>query len=183
MIHVTDPRTGEEVKLFGTPELESELAAWAREVCAHPATELRRFLTRNGSEQVCEQCLSCGERTTSPQKHPDRSTLAFADPELLERYQAQRRNDRAAIHIRHIDLEKAREASFQKEYDTYMRSDAWRRRRELVLKRCAGTCEGCGVAPAVEVHHHHYRNFGEEFLFDLAGVCSACHERLHRPDG
>lgn len=65
------------------------------------------------------------------------------------------------------------------EYNAYLRSDAWRHRRALVLKRCKGMCEGCGERLAVEVHHRTYRHFGHELLFELVGLCASCHGLVH----
>ena len=53
------------------------------------------------------------------------------------------------------------------------------RKRAAVLRRCGGVCEGCGEAPAVEVHHLTYQRVGRELLFDLVGVCRACHDAAH----
>ena len=32
--------------------------------------------------------------------------------------------------------------------------------------------------PATQVHHKHYENLGEEFMFDLLALCEPCHVRL-----
>lgn len=77
-------------------------------------------------------------------------------------------------------LNAAARASQRSEYDAYLRSSDWRRRRGHVLRRCAGVCEGCGERPAVEVHHLTYRHFGAELLFELVALCRACHALVHR---
>jgi hypothetical protein len=63
--------------------------------------------------------------------------------------------------------------------DPHYSSEKWARLRALVIERAGGLCEGCGVAPATQAHHLHYRTFGNEFLWDLRAVCRACHERVH----
>jgi len=64
-------------------------------------------------------------------------------------------------------------------YDGYLTTDAWRRRREKVLERAGGVCEGCGERRAVQVHHRTYAHVGDEFLFELVALCTPCHKRLH----
>src|SRR5690606_26359580 len=67
------------------------------------------------------------------------------------------------------------------EYNRYMRTDEWRAKREKVLTRANGTCEGCGERVATEVHHLTYERLGAEMLFDLVAVCSDCHMTIHQP--
>lgn len=61
----------------------------------------------------------------------------------------------------------------------YLKSDAWRRKRYVVLKRDQWTCVHCG-AEATQVHHKKYaRNIGREPIHWLESVCHACHNKLH----
>ena len=59
-----------------------------------------------------------------------------------------------------------------------MRSAAWQRKREKVLKRDNYTCQSCLEEPANDVHHKSYLHFGNEPLFDLVSVGRKCHPRL-----
>jgi 5-methylcytosine-specific restriction endonuclease McrA len=72
-------------------------------------------------------------------------------------------------------------AEFWKRYYEHLASDRWADLRRRVLARCKGTCEGCGLRPAVQVHHLNYDRLGDELLFDLVGVCLECHGKCH-PD-
>ncbi len=65
------------------------------------------------------------------------------------------------------------------EYDAYLKSENWHAKRKLVMARANGTCEGCGVRPATQVHHFTYENLGDELLWELTAVCNLCHERSH----
>ena len=65
-------------------------------------------------------------------------------------------------------------------YSKYIRSPAWRALRCKVIGRSGGDCERCGVWPVVNVHHLTYERLGSEDLSDLQGVCSKCHQELHR---
>ena len=67
----------------------------------------------------------------------------------------------------HVDLEK------------YYMSEKWRKKRELVFRRCNGLCEGCLKEFATHVHHQSYLLFKQELLFELRGLCKKCHEKAH----
>lgn len=66
------------------------------------------------------------------------------------------------------------------EFNRYLRSNEWAKRRQAVRSRCKGICEGCGAVPMTQVHHLTYAHAGWEFLWELVGVCDRCHELLHR---
>ena len=62
----------------------------------------------------------------------------------------------------------------------YLKSDAWRRKRYVVLKRDNWRCEYCGKR-ATQVHHTRYAkyNIGKEPIDWLESVCKSCHDSLH----
>ena len=59
------------------------------------------------------------------------------------------------------------------QYREYLKSDAWRRKRYVVLKRDNWTCQSCG-AKATQVHHMRYAkyNIGKEPIDWLVSLCS-----------
>ena len=65
--------------------------------------------------------------------------------------------------------------------DKYLKSDDWKRKRYVVLKRDNWRCVNCG-AKATQVHHKRYakRNIGKEPIKWLVSVCDKCHNSLHR---
>ena len=67
-----------------------------------------------------------------------------------------------------------------KQYREYLKSDAWQRKRYVVLKRDNWTCQYCGV-PATEVHHKKYAKYqiGKEPIKWLVSLCRTCHEKQH----
>jgi len=74
-------------------------------------------------------------------------------------------------------------------YDAYLMSAPWRAKRQRVLQRAAGLCEGCGETRATQVHHLRYPRdcapgsdewIAKEKLFDLAAICRRCHDDMHR---
>ena len=56
-------------------------------------------------------------------------------------------------------------------YRQYLKSDAWKRKRYVVLKRDNWTCQYCGDK-ATEVHHKKYarRNIGREPILSLIHI-------------
>jgi 5-methylcytosine-specific restriction endonuclease McrA len=64
--------------------------------------------------------------------------------------------------------------------DEYLKSDAWQRKRYVVLKRDNWRCVYCG-ANATQVHHKKYarNNIGKEPIEWLVSVCKSCHDSIH----
>jgi len=64
--------------------------------------------------------------------------------------------------------------------DVYLKSDEWKRKRYVVLKRDNWLCVHCG-ARATQVHHKRYapKNIGKEPIEWLESVCKSCHDSLH----
>ena len=60
-------------------------------------------------------------------------------------------------------------------YLRYLRSDAWREKRRLVLERDGYRCQLWRQHGATEVHHTTYAHLGHEPLQDLLSLCRACH--------
>ena len=65
-------------------------------------------------------------------------------------------------------------------YREYLKSDAWQRKRYVVLKRDNWKCQYCG-AKATEVHHLKYAKYqiGKEPIDWLVSICSPCHRKQH----
>ena len=66
--------------------------------------------------------------------------------------------------------------------EDYLKSDAWKRKRALVLKRDGYRCVFC-ASRATQVHHKKYapQNIGREPIDWLVAVCDGCHGKLHAP--
>ena len=65
-------------------------------------------------------------------------------------------------------------------YREYLKSDAWKRKRYVVLRRDNWTCQLCG-AKATEVHHKKYAKYqiGKEPIKWLVSLCAPCHREQH----
>ena len=64
--------------------------------------------------------------------------------------------------------------------NVYLKSDAWQRKRYVVMKRDNWRCVYCG-SKATQVHHKRYAkyNIGREPIEWLVSICKACHEKQH----
>lgn len=76
----------------------------------------------------------------------------------------------------------ARQLLPRREYyrNVYLKSEAWKRKRYVVLKRDNWRCVYCG-GKATQVHHTRYakRNIGKEPIEWLVSICKTCHEAKH----
>jgi 5-methylcytosine-specific restriction endonuclease McrA len=65
--------------------------------------------------------------------------------------------------------------------NVYLKSDEWKRKRFVVLRRDNWRCVYCG-SRATEVHHKRYAkyNIGKEPIDWLVSVCKPCHDSQHR---
>jgi len=64
-------------------------------------------------------------------------------------------------------------------YESYLQSQEWADRRQQVMQRAEGICEGRRRRRATEVHHLSYAHVTQEFLFELVAMCGECHARWH----
>jgi len=90
-------------------------------------------------------------------------------------------SDENLVDWRQHDLNRLRKQrrGLRQRYSEYLQTDAWKERRQLVLQRAGGLCEGCRQEPASEVHHLTYDHIGSEFLWELVAICRWCHARYH----
>jgi len=86
----------------------------------------------------------------------------------------------AVFVLKHFAFEHKRRQRQDYYRNEYLKSDAWQRKRYVVLKRDNWCCIYCG-APATQVHHKRYakRNIGKEPIDWLVSVCDNCHNSLH----
>jgi hypothetical protein len=100
------------------------------------------------------------------------------DEEPVARRQAEWDRFRADRRRRGQERECA-DAEWWERYEKHLRSRRWRWLRSLVVERAGGVCEGCGTARIAQIHHLSYEHMGNEFLFELVGLCAGCHLRVH----
>ncbi len=136
--------------------------------------------------QIKLQCLDCGMSVGNPIKH------ASVAPEILEEIKEFDQEFRDLMIERRSEIlkqeAKQRQDEWQRDlpskvaaYRGYLTTPEWKAKRQLVIDRENGLCQGCRAAPISEVHHATYKTVGNELLFQLVGLCSPCHRRAH-PD-
>jgi len=86
----------------------------------------------------------------------------------------------AGVVLNHWLFEAERKQRREYYRNDYLKSEAWKRKRYVVLKRDNWRCVYCG-ARATQVHHKKYSkyNIGKEPIEWLVSVCKSCHEKQH----
>jgi hypothetical protein len=159
--------------------------------CEHPTVVLTKFTKSNATVEFRKQCQDCGDsigcvkRATIPMEQL-RAGIPDYDKTIGERRRKawQRRYEELKAEAEEERLQELEERSQARRewYQDYLRSPAWARKRQLVLEREESLCQGCRTSKAVEVHHLTYDHIGNELLFELVALCSACHRNAHGRD-
>jgi 5-methylcytosine-specific restriction endonuclease McrA len=149
--------------------------------CAHPNQRIvwTRF-SNYGDEyqkpQLRNFCNDCGRLIGGALKH----ALATDDTPTLSPEEATRHGRMWNEHYRQLEIERENQTKeWRANYDAYLKTEVWARKRKLVLERAGCLCEGCREAEASQVHHLTYKNCGNEFLWELVAICRDCHGRFH----
>jgi len=147
--------------------------------CPHKETAERKRAVAGGGWQLVRQCTWCGTRVGNAlsQAGVRMDDVMEFDEDLNGEYQRDRTE--AAEKVRSTFSRDSWLAS----YGPYLASPEWRVKRQRVLQRAGGSCEGCGERPPTQVHHLSYEHVGKEFLFELVALCDPCHERIHAEEG
>lgn len=119
----------------------------------------------------------------------DKITCRSCLRSINARAQAEARQKVAMIEWRRMEREREeRNQLWAAQYNEYLFTPTWRAKRDHVLRRAAGHCEGCGDMRATQVHHRRYPQgvapgsaewIAQEKLFDLIAICRNCHEDIH----
>jgi hypothetical protein len=180
---VTDPETGETVKLNDTDELREDIRNYHDRECKHAEAQIRRVQVAGGAIHFKMQCLVCGELLGQPIRKVDAPADApLKDDLLYERYRADRSSQYDSIISQHLRTQKVRESEWWRKYNIYLKSPEWRSKSQKVLRRAQNLCEGCQNKPATQAHHLTYEHVFGEFLFELVALCDECHSRLHEQE-
>ena len=148
--------------------------------CDHAQTQPRKKVPSNGVITVRMQCMECGVHVSTLKKASFPTTELEAMALWDDTIAKQRWENRSRLYdqLRQKEEERAY-GEWKRAYEAYLRTPEWARRRDLVILRAQGNCEGCRSMPPVDVHHVTYAHAGEEFLFELVALCRQCHQRLH----
>lgn len=130
--------------------------------------------------QLREQCKSCGRLLAQSKAHhlakPDTPNVDIA---ALKRWNDEREQHWQANAAAYQIQRATERAEWLEQHNEYLQTPEWAAKREAVLRRSGGICEGCRQAHAVHVHHISYDHWREELSWELAAVCLDCHERAH----
>ena len=139
---------------------------WVECKCSN--TEIRLRTQSNGVEVYTVQCLNCGRAIKNVKKSEHPRPKYWFDASIQNNYEIRRKA--------HWEDRKAAKRDW---YQGYLASPQWHTKRQLVIRRANGVCEGCGTNRATQVHHTTYEHVGDEFLWELRAVCDDCHSRIH----
>lgn len=64
-------------------------------------------------------------------------------------------------------------------YEEYLKTPAWRTKRNHALRLAEFRCSVCGSRRNLQVHHKSYERLGREWDQDLQVVCQTCHANHH----
>ena len=65
------------------------------------------------------------------------------------------------------------------DYNDYLKSENWIKKRDEVIERDGLSCRVCGSTDVLNVHHRKYVKWGNEALEDLITLCRHCHKLFH----
>jgi len=153
--------------------------------CSHQ--NMRVVWTKYGSydneylkPQLRNYCDDCGRLVGGALKHSSaKADTPHLSQEEATRYEREWRERAIRSCHERVSEEERRKNLWRAEHEAYLQTQEWADKRQLVLRRANGICEGCGKAPAVQVHHLTYQNWRNEFLWELRAVCRPCHLSVH----
>lgn len=153
--------------------------------CRKPNFHHVKLITAGGAIQVREQCQTCGYTKANAiggLTAGTRDALPLLNVALRESRYEQKWEMKRQIGISVSDRKRAQNReNWFRQYNSYLQSPEWRRKRDLVLRRDNYTCQCCLSATATQVHHKSYEFVdlaGNEPAFDLVAVCTPCHEKI-----
>ena len=179
---IKDPESGDLLPLEKDGRYLDALSAFYASECSHEESTPMIVKIADGRPQVYRICTNCGDRIGTAMSQKDKEwvdSLPQLPDELKGNYQARRAQEKREVALRVAREQFAERGRFTKAYQDYIASPMWKQKRSKVLERCEGVCEGCREQEATEVHHLTYEHFGNEFLFELVGLCEGCHHRWH----
>lgn len=131
-----------------------------------------RYEMSNKRIQIRKQCFSCGYLDTLNHK--------FSEFKNINELPFYSKNKRSKYKDKMISISETKKNIGRKDYynKIYLKSDEWKRKRLIILKRDNFKCVCCN-SEATQVHHINYNNVIKENFNDLISVCKDCHEKIH----
>jgi hypothetical protein len=156
-------------------------AVEARFRCNHSNRQLRLRVIADGRPTYYRQCVICGHAGNAvPSKA---AKLEVGSDNLAPNFETELETKWFAHkHAEYIKTYAEIRPQLSAEYEEYLRSSDWAKRRPPILARSNGICEVCEHFRATDVHHVSYARIGAELDSDLLAVCTFCHGLLHSKD-
>ena len=155
--------------------------------CPHEKTSYYYIVKSNGEYAYMELCSLCGERKDKSKVWIKASSIPFNA--VITKYTDEIKKDFAnkkniiQEEIRNIKYAIEMSDKYQ-EYEKYLLSPEWQEKRRIRMlfndRNFNGKCEICFKNEATQIHHMTYAQLYNEWVFDLAAICSDCHERIHK---
>ena len=184
MSYTTDIIDGFLPKKNELKKLEKDLETLKN--CNHENTDFYYIVKSNKEYAYMELCSLCGERKDKSKTWikasaiPTDATIIKYTDEIKKAF-----SDKKNIIISEINkIKYAIDMSVKYQaYLKYLESPEWDEKRRMRLyfnkNNFLGKCEICGKNEATQIHHMTYSRLYNEWVFDLAALCSTCHKRIH----
>ena len=82
-------------------------------------------------------------------------------------------------YFRKVEIHQRRKLKDRALYNLYLSTKAWEEKRQLAFDHYGKFCSRCRAKSYLEVHHNHYKTFGDENVEDLSILCKHCHSLVH----
>lgn len=163
--------------------MKTAVALWAADPHQYGPGKVHVVDAEKADRTYCGKMLAAcpGKPTTAREATCQICRNAVAKLPERERQREQWARDRERWEQRQQEIAREREEEnrqFWEQYNAYLRSPVWQKKRTLVIQRAGGICEACRSAPAVQAHHLTYNHVFCEPLFDLVAVCIRCHDEI-----
>lgn len=150
--------------------------------CGSESLHFVKYEMKNKVKILRKQCLSCGYLLTRNYKRnlvDDFDSLPYVD----EIFRENNYNKNEFLYNCRIIFNDYREKHFERKKNyyrnTYLKSNEWRQKRNLIMDFYQNICQDCKNT-AQDVHHIHYNNIFCEKFEDLIPLCRSCHEKRHK---
>lgn len=149
--------------------------------CKDKSISYVKHTLSNKAIQVRMQCDNCGriQGNALSRSKFDLDKLPFSEAEKEKEIIDKRHK---AFKELEEELKAKKEGAISLEYEKYLESKTWKKKRALVLERDNYTCQSCLSSHAHQVHHLTYEHIYNEPLFDLVSVCMDCHRIITQMD-
>lgn len=125
----------------------------------------------------------------NPRQHPRRNHLGDRDEEYNRIRKAREEYESSLSHqtAKRTRTKRAGPVTVRQgertwkmpDYETYIASRGWEKRRSDYFSKHARRCMACGAEKKIHLHHKTYVRMGHELDEDLVPLCESCHSKVH----